>query len=130
MTIYHFTNNKFDEFDTSKLGMASAERCVSDEMESISAFGFCFIEEENLETFTELFGDDFGEHLAECELYGSENFDSTYDDFVAWIERDGADAVRECLENDGVDFLRLHNGNFEEIIPLHMDNVEIIDWIK
>jgi hypothetical protein len=99
-------------------------------MEAVSSFGFCFVEEDAIDALTECYGDDFGAHLAECEFDGSENFDSTYDDFTAWIARDGIEAVRAQLEEDGIEFLNLWNGNFNEIIVLDSSLVRINEWIR
>ncbi|WP_312636856.1 hypothetical protein [Oscillibacter sp.] len=131
MTLYHFSNSKFDSFNSSLLGNATVERASDyDDTMIVSRFGFCFIEEDEIEALENVYGEDFGAHLAECEFDGSENFDSTYDDFCAWVERDGEDSVRSCLAEDGIEYLCLWNGAFNEIIVLDSSKVQILNWIK
>ena len=131
MTLYHFSNSKFDRFDSSFLGNATVERASDyEDTMIVSRFGFCFIEEDEIEALEHAYGEDFGAHIAECEFDGRENFDSTYDDFCAWVLRDGEEAVRACLAEDGIDYLRIWNGCFHEFIPMDISSVQILSWIK
>ncbi|MCD8190542.1 MAG: hypothetical protein LUD78_10045 [Clostridiales bacterium] len=131
MKLYHVTNAQFDKFDTAYLNSASESRTVSDEMENVSKFGFCFVREDELDTLLEVYGEDFGKHIAEVELDddADENFESDYDSFAAWLEAEGTETVRESLEEDGIDYVELFNGSFWEIIPLHLDDLSAIEWI-
>ncbi len=129
MTLYHFSNARFSMFDASFLGAATIERGSDNEdTMAISTFGFCFVDTSDKDALEAVYGEDFGAYVATCEFDGSENYDSTWSDFCDWISRDGIAAVRECLENDGVEFLRLDNGSFNEIIPLNAADVTIINW--
>lgn len=131
MKLYHISNNQFEKFDASRLNSASESRTVSDEMEAVSKFGFCFVREDELDIFLNLYGDDFGRHIAEVEMDddADENFESDYDSFAAWLENEGTEAVRAILEDDGIDYVELYNGNFWEIIPLNLDTITITQWI-
>lgn len=131
MRAYHFSDSSFARFDPSYLGSSTISRNSDDEYTlAVSEIGFCFIESEDVESLTGYYGEDFGVHLAECELNISENLDDTWENFCDWILRDGAASVTETLHNDGVEFLRLWNGCFNEIVVLDSSKIEILKWVK
>lgn len=131
MKLLHFTNEKFDRFDPEKLGSATIERQDDyDAFVDVSNFGFCFVRPEDEAYLVGTYGKDFGKYIAVCDFDADKNnsFESTYDDFVAWVDRDGTDAVKSELKDEGVEYLYLDNGNFVEIIPLNINKVKIEAW--
>ncbi|MEG1758740.1 MAG: hypothetical protein RR235_09860 [Oscillospiraceae bacterium] len=133
MTLCHFSNERFNAFDNARLGYATVSRSSdNDETMAVSSFGFCFVEEEDIEALIQCYGADFAKYIATCDVDCSQNnnYDSTWDNFCEWIERDGAESVREQLNDDGIEYLRLWNGCFNEIIVMDAFSVKIEKWNK
>ena len=131
MKLLHFTNEKFDQFDPKKLGTATVERQDDyDICMDISNFGFCFVAPKDAKALLNTYGDDFGKYIAVCEFNADKNnnFESTYDIFEEWVDRDGAEAVKAELKDEGAEYLYLDNGSFVEIIPLDISKVKIEAW--
>ena len=131
MKLLHFTNSKFDKFDPKRLGESTIDRQDDyDACMDISNFGFCFVAPKDAKALLNTYGDDFGKYIAVCEFNADKNnnFESAYDDFVEWIERDGVDAVKAELRYEGAEFIYLWNGEFSEIVPLDLEKVEIKEW--
>lgn len=131
MELLHFANEKFSQFDTKMLGTATIARQDDyDAFVDVSNFGFCFVRPEDETTLVETYGNDFGKYIADCDFDADENnnFESVYDDFVNWVERDGVESVKAQLKDEGIEYLYLDNGSFVEIIPLDISKVKIKAW--
>lgn len=125
MKVYHGSTASvaFDHFDVSFLGTATDEHtCGDDDFMKICKFGFCFTSDRSVAEDVYAAGGTVIEAILNIE----NPFVSTYNDFTAWIDHDGVEAVKDCLAEDGNDGLMLDNGDYFEYIPLTTEQIQIM----